>query len=124
MPSFKRPIGASGVALAMALVAAACSSGSTDTTATGASDTAATPTETTDAAPAASSEPTESDEEAGEQAEAEPEETAESEGPAPAIEHSFPDLETVTISDGATVNLADELAGGDTPILLWFFAPH
>ncbi|MEL6981638.1 MAG: hypothetical protein AAFO29_04355 [Actinomycetota bacterium] len=120
MRSFKRPIGASGAALALALVAAACSSGSTDTTATG-SETASTAAETTEAAPA-TSESTESTESAASDDSAEPE--AEVEGPTPAIEHSFPDLDTVTIGDGATVNLADELAGGDTPVLLWFFAPH
>ena len=49
---------------------------------------------------------------------------AEQVGPALPIDHLFPDLETVRVTDGATINLADELAGGDTPILLWFYAPH
>ncbi len=51
-------------------------------------------------------------------------ESTESEGPAVATEHFFPDLNTVNIADGTTLNLAEELAGGDTPVLLWFFAPH
>ncbi len=116
MPSFKRPIGASGVVLAMALVAAACGSGSADTTDAGSStEPEATPAESS-AAPAAG-------DDADSAAEAS-EEPAEAEGPSPVGPHSFPDLDTVTIGDGAPLNLADELAGGDTPVLLWFFAPH
>jgi hypothetical protein len=45
-------------------------------------------------------------------------------GPAPAADHLFPDINTLDIVDGSTVNLAQELAGGDTPVLLWFWAPH
>jgi len=121
MPSFKRPIGASGALLAMALVAAACGSGSTDTTDAGSSaDSEAAPADAS-AAPAATDDATE----AGPEPEADQsEEATEVEGPSPVAPHSFPDLDTVTIGDGATVNLADELAGGDTPVLLWFFAPH
>lgn len=114
MPSFKRPIGASGVVLAMALVAAACGSGSTDTTASGSASAGDAEPAESSVAPAATDAPTGS---ASEPA-------AEAEGPSPVAPHSFPDLDTVTIGDGATVNLADELAGGDTPVLLWFFAPH
>ncbi len=44
--------------------------------------------------------------------------------PEPVGDHEFPDLGTVNIADGSAVNLADQLAGGDTPVLLWFFAPH
>lgn len=125
MPSFKRPIGASGVVLAMALVAAACGSGSADTTDAGSStEPEATPAESS-AAPADGDDADSAEPEADE---AEPEaagsEEAEAEGPSPVGPHSFPDLDTVTISDGAPINLADELAGGDTPVLLWFFAPH
>ncbi|MCP3992095.1 MAG: hypothetical protein GY724_23695 [Actinomycetia bacterium] len=36
----------------------------------------------------------------------------------------FPDIEVVNISDSSTVNLSTELAGGDLPVLLWFWAPH
>lgn len=38
--------------------------------------------------------------------------------------HLFPDMDVIDIQTGATINLAAELAGGDTPILLWFWAPH
>ncbi len=40
------------------------------------------------------------------------------------VENFFPDLEVVDIADGSTLNLADELGGGDRPVLLWFWAPH
>ncbi|MEM9561872.1 MAG: hypothetical protein AAGA93_04600 [Actinomycetota bacterium] len=129
MPSFKRPIGASGL-LALALVAAACGSGGDDaqTTESGASTESSVAAETpsTDesdgAADAAEPSATEeSDGAAAPSTDAEPE--AEAEGPR-LDDHVFPDLETVNIVDGTTVNLADQLAGGDTPILLWFFAPH
>ncbi len=116
MPSFKRPIGASGVALAMALVAAACGSGTADTTDAGSS----TGQEATPAAAASSAAPAATEDATEDAAESEPE----AEGPSPVAPHSFPDLDTVTIGDGAPLNLADELAGGDTPVLLWFFAPH
>ncbi len=36
----------------------------------------------------------------------------------------FPDVDVLNIADGATINLSDELAGGDRPVLLWFWAPH
>ena len=39
-------------------------------------------------------------------------------------ENLFPDLEVIDIVDGSTVNLSQELFGGDTPVLLWFWAPH
>lgn len=52
-------------------------------------------------------------------------EEAEAAGPAPVDDnHSFPDLNTVNIADGSSLNLAQQLAGGDTPVMLWFFAPH
>ena len=120
MPSFKRPIGASGVLLSLALVAGACASDSPDATEAGA-DTSSAETAAQSETTAAAASDTSSDTQAADGG-AEPE--PEIEGPSPIGPHSFPDLDTVTISDGATVNLADELAGGDTPILLWFFAPH
>ncbi len=135
MPSFKRPIGASGL-LAFALVVAACGSGGdTQTAGSGAAaeepTAAATPSTdeataesdgsaTADSADEAAVEP---GADAEPQTETETEGEAEAEGPQ-ADEHVFPDLETVNIVDGSTINLADQLAGGDTPILLWFFAPH
>ncbi len=39
-------------------------------------------------------------------------------------ENLFPDVNVLSISDGATLNLSEELSGGDTAVLLWFFAPH
>jgi hypothetical protein len=41
-----------------------------------------------------------------------------------ATENLFPDIDVVNIVDGSTVNLAQELGGGDKPVLLWFWAPH
>lgn len=41
-----------------------------------------------------------------------------------AEENLFPDLEVVDITEGSSLNLADELGGGDLPVLLWFWAPH
>lgn len=43
---------------------------------------------------------------------------------APERTNVFPDLNVVRIADRGTVNLADELGGGDLPVLLWFWAPH
>lgn len=40
------------------------------------------------------------------------------------VEHLFPDTDVIDIQTGQTLNLAAELAGGDRPILLWFWAPH
>lgn len=40
------------------------------------------------------------------------------------VENVFPDLNVLSITDGADINLQDELANGDTAVLLWFFAPH
>ena len=41
----------------------------------------------------------------------------------PAGENLFPDLDVQRISDGATVNLASELGGGELPVLLWVLGP-
>ncbi|MEM7341122.1 MAG: hypothetical protein AAF467_20865 [Actinomycetota bacterium] len=40
------------------------------------------------------------------------------------VENLFPDVDVVNIQDGSTLNLAEELGGGDQAVLLWFFAPH
>ena len=87
-----------GAALALGLVASACGS----EPATGSLDTQAVAEASSDSADSA--------EDAGAQ-------------PASA-QHLFPDLDTRNIVDGSTVNFASELAGGDTPVLLWFWAPH
>ena len=101
--------------MALSLVAAACGSeadsvdvvseGTAPETSTESSDGTQAPTTETDG-PVVSSQD-------------EDDETA-----APVENHRFPDLNTVNIVDGATLNLAEELAGGDTPVLLWFWAPH
>lgn len=62
--------------------------------------------------------------ESAEAAEPPAEPAEEAAGPAPVGEHFFPNLTTVDIATGSTINLSEELAGGDTPVLLWFFAPH
>lgn len=104
----------------MSLVAAACGSGDPDTT--------ASPTLATDA-PAAEPEEATSDD-ADPASETEPDDGATSEdgedsaAEAPPSEHLFPDIDVVDIPTGDTVNLAAQLAGGDTPVLLWFWAPH
>ncbi len=36
----------------------------------------------------------------------------------------FPNVNVTNITDGTPLNLQEELAGGDLPVLLWFFAPH
>jgi hypothetical protein len=115
MPLPKRPIGAAGVVVAIALLGAACGSGSADldTAATTGSSVETAPADATTEGPAPTAEPSTTG-----QAAAEPE------GPQPVPDHAFPDLDTVDIADGSTVNLADRLAGGDTPVLLWFWAPH
>ena len=43
---------------------------------------------------------------------------------APTPDHLFPDVDVLDIQTGATLNIASELAGGDRPVLLWFWAPH
>ena len=39
-------------------------------------------------------------------------------------ENLFPDIEVVNVADSSTLSLSQELAGGDLPVLLWFWAPH
>lgn len=106
MHRFRNPARVAGIGLTIALVAAACG-------------TEVAPTvqaaETTGATESSAAAETSSDSAGGEQ---------EAEGPAPVIDHLFPDVNTLNIVDGSTINLATELAGGDTPVLLWFWAPH
>lgn len=109
---------AAGAALALGLVASACGSGATSQT------TAAEPdSDVTESSEASNQEESTADVEGPVADESEDAASAEEETAAPA-NHLFPDLNTVNIVDGSTLNLADELAGGDTPILLWFWAPH
>ena len=113
MHSLKRRGRVAAIAVTIGLIAAACGSDPAPIDASAGEPVAATEQSTAgsdsqDSAPAADA------------AEAEPE----VEGPAVAADHLFPDLSTVNIADGSTLNLAQQLAGGDTPVLLWFFAPH
>lgn len=95
--------------LALALVGAACGSGDAglDAAATDAASSGTAVSEPVTNSTDGSSTP-----------------AAETEDQPVASAHLFPDLETVNVVGGATVNLADQLAGGDTPVLLWFWAPH
>ncbi len=102
----------------MSLVAAAC--GSADgTEATAGPESSAAPAPTA-AEPADPGTAASADE--GESAPAD--DQAQAPADAPAAENLFPDIEVTRISDGEPVNLSDELAGGDLPVLLWFWAPH
>jgi hypothetical protein len=107
-----------GIVMGVALIAAACGSSDPVTE-------ASAPADETDTSTSSSAAPT-TDDADGAQAEPSDSETAEETTPpaADATPHVFPDLSTTSIVDGTTINLADQLAGGDTPVLLWFFAPH
>ncbi len=119
MHSLNYPVRVAGVAIALGLIASACG--------------AESPT-TIEAAPAADQpaaddaadapEPSEAAEPAADASADAPQDADEAEEAAPVTDHLFPDLDTVNIVDGSSINLAAELAGGDTPILLWFWAPH
>lgn len=51
--------------------------------------------------------------------------SASGEGDAEAADdHLFPSVEVLDVATGDPLNLAEELSGGDTPVLLWFWAPH
>ncbi|MEM8925821.1 MAG: hypothetical protein AAGD35_20140 [Actinomycetota bacterium] len=91
----------------MALVAAACGAEASESTDAAAPDAAAgTDTPATTGAAAGTEAP------------------APSEGAAEPAQNLFPDVDVALIADGSTVNLAEELGGGELPVLLWFFAPH
>lgn len=119
-----------GIVIALTLFAAACGTDSaTVETATAAADTDSA-TETNDSENSAAAPDDAPDEASDDSADAaagsdtSDEPAAEAQEPEPVGDHEFPDLGTVNIADGAAINLADQLAGGDTPVLLWFFAPH
>ncbi|MEM9134511.1 MAG: hypothetical protein AAF962_00855 [Actinomycetota bacterium] len=95
-----------GVMAALALAVAACGSGATDD-----ADTAAEATTAPANTPSAADTTDEAAEPVG------------PEVPAPA-ENLFAPVDVVNIADGSTLNLAEELAGDDRPVLLWFWAPH
>ena len=105
---------------AVALVAAACGSGTTTTeVAANSPDSQAPQT----AAANETSESTANETSESTTAAVAPEgEVAEA---APESETNlFPSVDVVNVHDGSTLNLAAELGGGDLPVLLWFWAPH
>lgn len=60
---------------------------------------------------------------------AEPETETEESGPVvpepdEVVLGDFPSVNVSNVGTGETVNLQQTLSGGDTPILLWFYAPH
>lgn len=121
---------AAAVLLALSLGAAACGADSSSTDAGSAESAPPTVQESSEAEPESESESesasdTGSNEEAadpGDDSGDDVEESAASDA-APA-ENLFPDVDVLDIPTGETVNLKAELAGGDTPVLLWFWAPH
>ena len=112
MRLFQRPIGPIGAFVMFAVVAAACGSDTAPVIDAAAPSGESTTAEEAEAAPPDSD------------GSGEAEVDADAAAPVEADDHLFPDLDTVNIVDGSTVNLADQLAGGDTPVLLWFWAPH
>lgn len=117
MHSLKRRGRMAAIAVTIGLIAASCGSDPDPIEASAAESQPATEESTTgpDSEDATGDSAAEAD-----GTEADPE----LEGPAVVGDHLFPDLSTVNIADGSTVNLAQHLAGGDTPVMLWFFAPH
>ncbi|MGI9613633.1 MAG: hypothetical protein ACR2QO_12025 [Acidimicrobiales bacterium] len=112
-----------GVLLTFGLVASACGSDATETSAADAESTdAETAAVTTDAETEATG--SETSAAANTEAASESTEGEATDTPEPATENLFPDVDVVNIVDGSTVNLAQELGGGDLPVLLWFWAPH
>ncbi|MEM7326779.1 MAG: hypothetical protein AAF531_27090 [Actinomycetota bacterium] len=117
-----------GVVAAIALLAAACASEASGPTldAALAEDSGSAVDESTTSAAA---DETEAPEAEGPQVDDGADGTGdgaaeEADEPADVGNHLFPDLTTVNVKDGGSLNLATELAGGDTPVLLWFYAPH
>lgn len=113
--------------LALSLGAAACGGGETaDDAATGSDSSAPETSSDTDPDSDGAASDNNNDEGGAEEAEASSSDDGADAGSdePPATENLFPDVDVVNISDGSTINLATELGGGDTPLLLWFFAPH
>ena len=126
MHRFMYPTRVVGAALALGLVASACGAESTPTL-----DAAPAADQTTESSADTASDATTAEEAEGPVADgaasdddAASESDTGSDGEDAVGDHLFPDIDTVNIVDGSTLNLADELAGGDTPVLLWFWAPH
>ena len=114
--------------LAFSLTAVACGGGETtsdsasnDAEADASAVEAEGGVESDSAQPASDAEPAS---DAGSDSDAEPASDEESSDDGAAAENLFPDVEVVNVSDGSALNLAAELGGGDTPVLLWFWAPH
>lgn len=125
-----------GIALfALSISAAACGASETSTTPTLVTQAPAVESDgqtsgSSEAAPAEDSTPEgstpENDTPENNTAEQNPaaEDAGESDETAAPAVNLFPDIDVLNIADGATVNLASELGGGDKATLLWFFAPH
>lgn len=110
-----RGVGLVATATSLALVVAACGGGTQAVDNTGTSQPAASASES-DSTSAPADETTMADEPSAEA----------NEGPSEEVgaEHLFPDSEVIRVADGSATSLAAELAGGDRPVLLWFWAPH
>lgn len=124
MHSLKRRGRVVALAATIALLAAACGSNPEPIDAAASEPVAATDQSTDEPTSGADSGSGPQEQDPAPEVDAATEE-AETEGPSPAAtDHLFPDLNTVNIADGSSLNLAQQLAGGDTPVMLWFFAPH
>ena len=97
------------LSLTVALIAAACGSSSPEAS----SPTTAT-SRTSTTSPGSASSATSSN----------PSSDTATSADSAASENLFPDIDVAVVGTGDTVNLKKELAGGDTPVLLWFWAPH
>ena len=117
-----RKLGALIVALGLAGVA--CGSGSGSNAEFGASVNNSTESQPDGASGSGANDAPVSDDADASEDPASNQETSTGEDAATLPDHLFPDVDVVEIATGEPLNLADELAGGDRPILLWFWAPH
>lgn len=113
--------GFSGV-VALGLLVSACGSGSTSSSELGAASESRQ--SGGDSAPTSDGSSESSTASTGQDAEGQAEGQEDTVGPTAPTEHLFPSIDVVSVHTGETMNLADELAGGDRPVLLWFWAPH
>lgn len=108
-----RPGSRCAILLTLAVALAACASGE-DTTVAPADPTVAT---------ASNPDPATATGPAAETTSSTPPDGATGSDPIP-TENVFADIDVLDVYTGEWVNLEAELAGGDTPVLLWFWAPH
>lgn len=99
------------IALLATLAASTAACGSGDTTAASPSETATTVTTDQSTTTAGSPDSTGDGESTGET-------------PASVVQDVFAAVDVLDVRTGETVDLRATLAGGDTPVLLWFWAPH